>query len=543
MHAEDYNLVEFLLRTDDPLLIKRGLQFLCDKLESGGVVSYEQKRALLRLLSVHQRSTDLLVRRWLYKALGHLPERSNLPFLEGQFRVENDFENLTWIVAALARIQQSLNSIVRLVESRDFTFYDSAFELALGYFNERYRPSYSRLRQILAKGDATALLWVSLVYGISGGHIGEDRGDPKVLVRDLNLHENAQVTEYSIWGLYKADTGSFADLAIPPQNLLSFSPNVRRWYYRLLTKVPEALDANFDLMEEAIRTERSSEAREGLAIGLATIKPDVQIARLMMDWYGRERNALVRAKLLEHFARFHSYRTEYRAAMAGDQDLGPYERRLIAVAESAGEPLAIELQNRHRVISEETVAMTIPMIGNENVRTSYILAVDTVNFSGESDTIQLALFRDLLQDFGTDQMLHGVRKIDFIALLTGDGLIVVASGEDNRLLPLRLSLSILERYERTRGKKIRCGVNSGPAHWIELSDGTRQVIGHAVNWAARIMAAAEGNEVLLSDAYYREIAQPARSELRGIKFEQVEGLRTKKDESIPAWRAAYLKSE
>jgi class 3 adenylate cyclase len=140
-------------------------------------------------------------------------------------------------------------------------------------------------------------------------------------------------------------------------------------------------------------------------------------------------------------------------------------------------------------------------------------------------------------------MLHGVRQADFIALLTGDGLIVVASGEDNRLLPLRLSLSILERYERTRGKKIRCGVNSGPAHWIELSDGTRQVIGYAVNWAARVMAAAEGNEVLLSDAYYRGIAQPARSELRGIKFEQVEGLRTKKDEPIPAWRAAYPKSE
>jgi class 3 adenylate cyclase len=429
--------------------------------------------------------------------------------------------------------------IVGLVYAKGFKFYDTAFELALGYFNERYRPSYSRLRKILEKGDVTALLWVSLVYGISGGHLGEDRGNPKELVRDLNTHSDAKVSEYSIWGLFRSDVGGFSDIAIPPQSILSFPPNVRRWYYRMLTKVPETLDANFDLMEEAIRTESSSEAREGLAIGLATLEPDSGIARLMLDWYGRERNTLVRAKLLEHFARFHSYQSDYRDVIAKDQDLGPYERRLMAIAVSPREPLTVELQSKHKTRTEEEERMSIAIIGRESVRTSYILAVDTVDFSRESDTIQLSLFRDLLQDFGTDRSLHGVRQEDLITLLTGDGLIVVAGGEDNRLLPLRLALSILERYERTRGKKIRCGVNSGPTHWIEMSDVTRQVIGHAVNWAARVMAAAGGNEVLISDNYYKEIAQPARSELRGIKFEVVEGLHTKKDEPIPAWRASY----
>jgi hypothetical protein len=540
MRSEDFKLVEYLLQTDDSLMIKRGLQFFCDKVESGDAVSYEQKRAMLRLLSAHHRAGDVLVRRWLYKALGLLPERSNIPFLEGRFREENDFENLAWIIAALAKIKQSLEDIVNLVLSRGFEYYNSAFELASGYFNERYRPAFGRLRKIVEAGDPSALLWVSLVYGKSRGHLGEERGDPKELIRDLNVHDDPRVSEYSIWGLFKAEDGSFADLAIAPQDLSKFSSNIRRWYYRLLAKAPESVDANFDLVQEASRVERAVDAREGLAIGLATTRPDAQIAGLMIDWHGKERNPLVRARLLEHLTRFQSERSDYRDVIAADREIGPYERRWMAVAEDAGRALVEEVRNvTSKPSLSEELPMAIPIINTEEVRQSYVLAVDTVDFSDESDDIQLNIFRDLLQDFGSDRILRGVRREDLVPLLTGDGLIVVAGGDDNRLLPLQLSLSIIERYQAIREKKIRCGVNSGPAHWMVMSDGSRQVIGHAVNWAARVMAAAGGNEVFVSEGYFGEIARPARSELKGINFEEVAGLFTKKGEPIPARRASY----
>lgn len=184
--------------------------------------------------------------------------------------------------------------------------------------------------------------------------------------------------------------------------------------------------------------------------------------------------------------------------------------------------------------------MSLPVISREMTRQAYILAIDTVGFSDESDSMQYEIFRDLLADFSTDKTLAGVRQEDFIALMTGDGLILVFGGDDNRLVPLWLCQSILEKYAATRRKELRCGINCGPAYWLEMSNGSRQVIGHAINWAVRVMTAAGRNEVFLSNTYYDAVARPARSEIRGVDFEIVGGKKTKKGEDLPVWRARVL---
>src|SRR4051812_22618358 len=103
MRPEDFRIIDFLLETDDPLLAKRGLQTLCDKLESGISLAADQRLKILRLVATHRRSADFLVRRWIYKAIGLLRDRNHVPYLLGQFKSgENDIENLSWIVAALA---------------------------------------------------------------------------------------------------------------------------------------------------------------------------------------------------------------------------------------------------------------------------------------------------------------------------------------------------------------------------------------------------------------------------------------------------------
>ena len=127
-------------------------------------------------------------------------------------------------------------------------------------------------------------------------------------------------------------------------------------------------------------------------------------------------------------------------------------------------------------------------------------------------------------------------------LLTGDGLIVVFRGIEQMFLPLKLSLSVLKTYEKTRKKELRLGINCGPVRWIKMTDGTTQVIGHALNWAVRVMSAAQSNQVFVSDIYHNQIIIPSKSEFSGVDFSEVKNLKTKKGEPIAAYRVVVTNS-
>src|SRR5260221_325781 len=90
--------------------------------------------------------------------------------------------------------------------------------------------------------DPLSLLWLSLVYGVSKGSLGGRRAKP--LIQELNQYDEALVVEYSIWALTEDRLGAFDDLNLYPQAIYEQPVNVQRWFFRLLTKSKDALNAN-----------------------------------------------------------------------------------------------------------------------------------------------------------------------------------------------------------------------------------------------------------------------------------------------------------
>jgi class 3 adenylate cyclase len=413
-------------------------------------------------------------------------------------------------------------------------FYGTPLELAARYFRTVGPPLQpALLRRALDQGNRLDHLWLSLLYGKDASSVR------KGVILDLNLHDNPQVAEYSVWAIYRDSVGGIQDLRIFPQEVPTAPPNIRRWYYRVLTKDPNNLRSNYDLIEYAIRHDDSPPAREGLALGLGRIYPGRALAKEILQWFYNEDDELVRIALIKHFLNFKNRDPEYAAVL--DLEARRVEESSLAtlLKKPPGGRAARSIFIARHIPQEERrsrmpASPRIQRTAEENI---YVLGIDTVDFSSRPDSHQVQIFEDLLNALANNDVSRRVNSDHLVCLLTGDGLFAAFRDVENRHAPLRLALALRELFSNLRTYTLRFGVNSGPASWIELSDGSRQLIGRAINWTARIMDAAEGNQVLMSAEYYEVNVKSAIDHFPGYAFESIAGLRTKKHEDIRAYEA------
>ena len=300
-----------LLESGDERLEKRGLQDLCELLERSRKLSSFQKDRLLRILSKFQKSNDILVRRWLYKTIGLLKDRSFLPFLRGQLNEhEGDKENITWIVAALYHITDHNEASIIIKNSNKLS---PSTLLSAGYFEEKFLPNEIKvISKLIDKNDPLTLKWFCLLYGNSLNSFQIDPEKLKDNLTKLNLHDDPGVSEYSIWALHKSPLGLFSDSEISPQDFNDYPPNTRRWLYRLVTKEINSIQSNFDLIKSSIKGENDPYAREGLAIGIGKFSDSQQIIPIISDWLETEKNSLVHIQLLKSVSKKFSQIKEYQ---------------------------------------------------------------------------------------------------------------------------------------------------------------------------------------------------------------------------------------
>lgn len=510
-----------LLQSGDAALSKRGLQELCSLLEGGVTLPRVYHSELLRMLSRHLDSSDLLVRRWTYKAIGLFGARGFTPALRGKIaRHESDPENITWAIAAFRRLEPrrsfDQNALVGVSKA--------ASDLAQGYFAPSLRPKSLRaLKANVNDQDSLSLLWTSLIYGVSKGRVADSRAKP--LIQELNHHDDAAVVEYSIWALNEAPSSGFSDILIYPQDLNDFPPNVRRWYFRLLTKDLETLYGNISLVERSLSSTTDARVREGIAIGLRPHRLDGKTADLLVDWFRKESIPIIRAQLIRHFV--------------AHQDVPLYHDALLNESRSPRDDMSALLLptvrpagvtniyfNRGAIMGKPSA--DIQMVDRDRHNT-YVIAVDTVDFSSEQDSVQLTIFGDLLNAVA---LLPTDGIEDKLVLMTGDGLILALRCAETA--PLKLAVRLVESWSKTKTKKIRVGINFGSAFWITMSDGSRQLIGHTINWAVRIMTAAPDSGISVDTGYYEKCVLPSANEFKGLTFKPAEDRKTKKGEAISA---------
>lgn len=174
----------------------------------------------------------------------------------------------------------------------------------------------------------------------------------------------------------------------------------------------------------------------------------------------------------------------------------------------------------------------LPVIERDLTDQVYILGTDTVDFSRRTDHQQFLIFRTLLDALHDEDLIIRQDPANIAVLSRGDGVFICFRHPHNRLAPLQIALRLRPHFP-----DLRFGINAGPATWILMRGGATEVISHAINWTARVTNAATGNQVLLSDPYYRTIVAPSADDLPELSFRFVPGLATKHGEPLPVWEA------
>ena len=519
-----------LLASGDPRLVKRGLQLICDAIEAGRRVDLARDPLLYAVISTLKSSADILVRRWLYKLIGLLGIRELVPWLEGQLHGrDEDPENITWAAGALIGIVGPTSARRKLTRA-NLNPSNPAFALAGDYF--RYGPPIDRsiLMKTLDQDDPVAHKWLSMRFGKDPDSM------PKDVLPDLATSGNATVVEYSIWALHRAPGGRLSDIPIFPQDLDSLAPNVRRWYLRLLLKHPINTTPYADVITHAM-SDTEPFVREGVALGLLGSPIDRSLAENVADWFTREPEPLVRLALARTISENQKRYPYYQELLAQEREGDGSLVAKILPSPPSKKAAKIFVPSPRMLRRSATLFNPVPTIISNVQDDTYLLGIDTVNFSEHTDRQQYTIFRDIIDALSNEETILRQDPENMAVLLTGDGAFIAFRGSQARLSPLRLAFTLQRDFDELRAYKLRFGVNSGPATWIYFKQSSPQLISHAVNWAARVMSASEGNQILLSDHYYQQYVRPARDELTGATFRMMSGLKTKHGEEIPAWEA------
>lgn len=297
----DAIVIAHLLRSREYGQIKIGLQRACEFYEAQRY--FRDPSVLVVAAGQYLSSPDVKVRRWTYKLVALLRANTLLEPLREAIKVEADAENLSWAVAAFFRLAPQKDRD-ELLKEENTAFFNTALELSATLYEER--PDLERRTMIdlrAFEADVLVQKWICLLTGYAGlpQHSVSRRFSDLELARNLVTHDDKEIVEYSIWALHRNRQGTPGKLLIPPADLIRHPANVRRWLYRLIAKTESSAVKFADLLEEGMYDNEPA-AREGLALGLATLKiPNLRLP--ILYWFQREQVEAVRLPLIDHLGR------------------------------------------------------------------------------------------------------------------------------------------------------------------------------------------------------------------------------------------------
>jgi len=164
-------------------------------------------------------------------------------------------------------------------------------------------------------------------------------------------------------------------------------------------------------------------------------------------------------------------------------------------------------------------------------RYSKYVFLDVVKFSKRSAEAQSDIVDQLNTIVRSTLERHQVRDEDSILIPTGDGMcIAVLSPQLPFDIHIQIALSILESLykhnqetkDATRQFELRVGINQNTDIIVTDINSRRNVAGAGINMAARIMAQADGNQILVGSTVYEEL-QPSERYMDKFQFFNARG--------------------
>lgn len=261
------DLIKAQLETPNLVQTKRALQELSGSLRSGLRVHPNQVIGLEQIVvgALDTRSDDK-IRRWALNALARFGRTSALGAIRSAL-IKYRNAPLT-SAAAIAAIYGIADEPAKLLKGLK-TFDPIMLNLAA---LQHQTPSELDLRDISVNTEQASpdILQLALIL------VGLNRAPPNLfdprhtnadLVKALGNHDNAIVSQYSIWAITENSELGLGDLGVDIRDVESYPSNVRSWIYRLIGLSPSAASKHIELLELGM-SDVDTEVRLGSALGL-----------------------------------------------------------------------------------------------------------------------------------------------------------------------------------------------------------------------------------------------------------------------------------
>jgi hypothetical protein len=329
----DADLLRYELSSGNNRIAKRGLQRLCEAYEAGKRL--RESSIHRQLIHSHLTSDQVLLRRWSFKALGLIGNPEDVYRMVAQLKVESDHETCSWGIAALIKTagEADLGTICRKAgQSLDKSLTLAARLYApASWIGRHWKPVTVSLED-----DDLALKWAIFLvgYGKAAVDMFHSAHGNGVFLGELNLHGNAEVCEYSAWGLWQRKDLGAAHATVPLDAIAARPTNARKWLYRLYMRSPGEHGLDVDAFG-ALRKAEVTGAREGLALGVADLTTGVY-DDAVLDWFEDEKDFAISETLLvgmaRHGARNPDFSCQVRATFKRMPPESAGRARLLAAA-------------------------------------------------------------------------------------------------------------------------------------------------------------------------------------------------------------------
>lgn len=476
-----------LLASVDARDRKDGLQAICEALEDGYELRLENNLLLAGLIAAQRNSSDEVLRRWFYKYVGLGQATAYLPVLLTRASAERDPQTIAWLigaVVALMGLEEALDHLRNAGVNEDLLVHAPTFG---AYFLPELRNK-NLVGVVTTDEDALLRRWASFLSS------RWRESELQEYVKELNQTEDPEIAEFSVWSMTRS-SGRLVDTRLEPDRIPNLPSQVRRWAYHLIAADREARLAYFDLIADARSSEREERVREGLATGLVRSPLTGPWLDFTAEWASEETSPRVERILMRALAK----------GRRGSRSHHVFATR----RQRARSPIPERAQR---------TMFGVNRIDSSRREMVYFFAIDTVSFSEASDSDQLSIVTSLLTELAGQTELLSVPGGNVITLFTGDGVIIGIRGAENALAPLRSAVALHRKLQTVYRYEARFGLNCGSVYLLAMSDGSTQMIGHAINQTVRVMGATPANTVAMSEAYYTEVLHQGREPFPGYTF-------------------------
>lgn len=299
------------LETTNSAQAKKALQDLCKLLRSGFLIHPNEINGVeITVVGVlATRSADEKIRRWALNALARFGRGkfSLDPIKDTLVRFGDDPQTAASAIAAIYKMEPEASKMLSAIDAFDPILANLA---ALQHTN----PTQLDLRDVtvdVEQSSSDVLKLALIVVGLNRAppNLFDPRHSNAEIVRVLGGHDDATVSQYSIWAITENAGLGLADLGIDIRDIENQPPNVRSWIFQLIAMSRETALENLQFIELGMR-DPDAEVRVGMANGLREIFFD-GLEPLVLDWFCSETDPDVHLLIVDHMVRQSGHCPQY----------------------------------------------------------------------------------------------------------------------------------------------------------------------------------------------------------------------------------------